>query len=71
MNILLNYPEIKVIDKEVKDNNVLEIDVKKLEKWLGVPVVPTTAVTGEGFKELVDRISEAKAPKVRKHTRED
>jgi ferrous iron transport protein B len=38
----------------------IEIDVKGLERMLGVPVVPTVAVTGEGVKELVSRIDEAK-----------
>ncbi|NYB52342.1 MAG: ferrous iron transport protein B [Methanobacteriaceae archaeon] len=31
-----------------------EIDIKKLEKALGVPVVATVAVTGEGLSKLVD-----------------
>jgi len=38
------------------------IDVEKLEQLLGVPVVPTVAVTGEGIKELVNRITEATSP---------
>ncbi|MCL0057987.1 50S ribosome-binding GTPase, partial [Dehalococcoidales bacterium] len=37
------------------------IDVKRLEELLGVPVVPTVSVTGEGIKELVLRIPEAKS----------
>jgi len=36
------------------------IDEKQLENLLGVPVVPTVAVTGEGILELVNRLSEAK-----------
>jgi len=39
----------------------IRIKVKKLERMLGVPVVPTVAVTGEGIKELVSRIGDAKA----------
>jgi ferrous iron transport protein B len=39
----------------------VSIDVGELEKILNVPVVPTCAVTGEGIKELVDRMPEAKA----------
>ncbi len=39
----------------------VSIDVGELEKILNVPVVPTCAVTGEGIKELVDRLLEAKA----------
>jgi len=40
----------------------IHIDPKKLEELLGVPVVPTVAVTGEGIKELVSRIPEAASP---------
>jgi len=39
------------------------IDVKRLEERLGVPVIPTCGLTGEGIKELVRRIPEAKALK--------
>lgn len=49
----------------------ITIDIKKLEEWLGVPVVATTAVTGEGFKELAEKISSAANPKVREHDLED
>jgi len=38
----------------------IDIDVAKLERLLGVPVIPTVAVTGEGIKELVGRIAEAR-----------
>lgn len=37
------------------------IDVKQLEEYLGVPVVPTCGLTGEGIKALIERIQEAKA----------
>ncbi|MCX5698943.1 MAG: ferrous iron transporter B [Candidatus Omnitrophica bacterium] len=36
------------------------IDIKKLEEELGVPVIPTCALTGEGIKELIDRLPETK-----------
>lgn len=49
----------------------IEIDVERLEQILGVPVIPTVAVTGEGIKELVSRIPEAKALKVRKQTHDE
>ena len=49
----------------------IHIDVERLEKWLGVPVVPTTAVTGEGFARLIARIHDARSPEVRKHSLED
>jgi ferrous iron transport protein B len=38
----------------------ISIDVKKLEQILGVPIVPTVAITGEGIKQLVTRLGEAK-----------
>ena len=37
----------------------IDIDVKKLETILGVPVVPTIATTNEGLMELVSRIGDA------------
>ena len=40
----------------------IHIDEKKLEKLLQVPVIPTVALTGEGIKELVSNIKNAKAP---------
>jgi len=41
----------------------INVDVAKLEELLGVPVVPTVGVTGQGIKELVRRLPEAKVPK--------
>ena len=41
----------------------ITIDVKRLEKTLGVPVVAVCALTGEGIKELINRIPEARMPK--------
>lgn len=38
------------------------IDVAALEKELGVPVVPTVAVSGQGIHELVDAIPLARVP---------
>jgi ferrous iron transport protein B len=43
--VLLNFMD------EVKKHNI-EIDVKKLSQILGVDVIPTTAVTGEGFEKI-------------------
>lgn len=40
----------------------IQIDIEKLESLLGVPVVPTTAITGVGIKKLAGRISEAATP---------
>ena len=49
----------------------ISIDVEKLERLLGVPVVPTVAVTGEGIKELVDRIPEAASPSIPARTSDE
>ncbi|MCJ7497921.1 MAG: ferrous iron transporter B [candidate division Zixibacteria bacterium] len=38
----------------------VSIDVEKLQEILGVPVVPTVAITGEGIKKLVETLPEAK-----------
>ncbi|MDP2181121.1 MAG: ferrous iron transporter B [Actinomycetota bacterium] len=37
----------------------IHIDADALAERLGVPVVPTTAITGEGIKELVDELARA------------
>ena len=39
-------------------HNGISIDVDRLQNILGVPVVPTSALTGEGIGILMDRISE-------------
>jgi len=38
----------------------INIDADKLEKIFGVPVVPTTGITGEGIKHLVSHFDKAK-----------
>ena len=38
------------------------IDLKKLENELHIPVVPTVALSGEGFSDLVRRFDEARSP---------
>jgi len=49
----------------------IHIDIEKLKEWLGVPTVPTVAVTGEGFNKLIAEIYKARSPKVRKHSLEE
>jgi ferrous iron transport protein B len=49
----------------------IHIDVEKLSEWLGVPVVPTVAVTGQGFASLIAEVYRARSPEVRKHTLEE
>jgi len=41
----------------------ISIDVARLEELLGVPVVSTAGITGQGIKELVVRLPEARVPK--------
>jgi ferrous iron transport protein B len=48
-----------------QDKNI-EIDVKELEDILTVPVVPVTAISGEGIRELALRIKEASLVKIEK-----
>jgi ferrous iron transport protein B len=38
----------------------VSIDVEKLQTILGVPVVPTVSITGEGIKKLVEKLPKAK-----------
>jgi len=49
----------------------IRIDVEKLISLLGVPVVPTVSVTGQGIKELVESIAQAESPDFPAHTREE
>ncbi|OGO06167.1 MAG: ferrous iron transporter B [Chloroflexi bacterium RBG_13_56_8b] len=48
----------------------IDIDVEKLQQRLGVPVIPTVAVTGQGIKELVEAIPRAASPRL-PHTSSD
>jgi ferrous iron transport protein B len=40
----------------------VDIDLDKLRQLLGVPVIPTVAITGQGIKELVEHIPQAISP---------
>ncbi|MFC1955531.1 FeoB small GTPase domain-containing protein [Chloroflexota bacterium] len=40
----------------------IHIDLSRLEEMLGVPVIPTVAVTGQGIKELAEKIPQATSP---------
>ncbi len=42
----------------------IHIDLKRLEELLGVPVIPTVAITGQGIKELVESLPLARAAKL-------
>jgi ferrous iron transport protein B len=59
------YPVIIALNMwDVAEDKNISIDAAKLERILGVPVVPTTAISGEGFKELVSRIKDAAPVKI-------
>jgi len=42
----------------------IHIDLDKMRRLLGVPVIPTVALTGEGIKELVEAIPQAASPAI-------
>jgi len=46
------------------------IDVAEFEKKLNIPIIPTCALTGEGIKELINRLPEAKS-KIYKYEEEE
>jgi len=60
-----DYPVVIVLnmwdDTLVKN---IHINMKKLESILGVPVVATVAIAGEGIKEFVSRIEDASRIKI-------
>jgi ferrous iron transport protein B len=49
----------------------INIDLDRLRQRLGVPVIPTVAVTGEGIKELVENIPRASSPHTPARTRDE
>ncbi len=51
---------------DIVRNKKIKIDVRKLEELLGVPVVPTVAITGEGVEKLKEEIVKAIKGKRRK-----
>lgn len=53
----MNVPMIICLNQmDIAAAKGITIDVKKLQKILGVPVIPTVASKGEGLKELKDKI---------------
>jgi ferrous iron transport protein B len=63
-NLNLTLQSLEITDRVVVALNLMdevrrqgwEIDVEALEKALGVPVIPTVAVEGEGLSQLVEAI---------------
>jgi len=71
---LLEKKVIMVISLNMWDDakhKGINIDTQKLEELLGIPVIPTVAVSGEGIRDLVERIPEARAGSMDAHDVED
>ena len=49
----------------------IHIDLGRLEELLGVPVVPTVGLTGQGIKELVENIPQATSPQAPSQSRDE
>jgi len=49
----------------------IHIDLGRLEELLGVPVVPTVGLTGQGIKELVENIPRATSPQIPSQSRDE
>jgi len=61
------YPVVIALNMwDVAEDKNIEVDVKQLEQILGVSVVPTIAISGEGIGELVSRIKESSSVKIEK-----
>lgn len=61
------YPVLVALNMwDVTEDKNIEVDVKQLEQILGVPVVPTMAISGEGIRELASRIEEVSPVKIEK-----
>ncbi|MBS3781301.1 MAG: 50S ribosome-binding GTPase [Candidatus Thermoplasmatota archaeon] len=59
--IEMGYPVVIALNMwDVAKDKDIEIDLQRLRELLGVPVVPTIAVSGWGVKELVSKIKDAK-----------
>ncbi|MEF8836031.1 MAG: FeoB small GTPase domain-containing protein [Candidatus Thermoplasmatota archaeon] len=59
--IEMDYPVVIALNMwDVAKDKEIEIDLDRLRMILGVPVVPTIAVSGWGVKELVSKIKDAK-----------
>ncbi len=46
----------------------IDINIKKLESLLNVPIIPTVAITGEGIRKLINAMPKARNPKTKKYS---
>jgi ferrous iron transport protein B len=61
------YPVVIALNMwDVAQDKRISIDAKKLEAALGVPVVPTIAISGYGIKSIVSQIEHAKPVDIEK-----
>ena len=51
---------------DIAESKNIYVDVERLQQTLGVPVVPTVAISGEGIKELVSKLKDAVSVEVDK-----
>jgi ferrous iron transport protein B len=52
--IELGYPMVIALNMiDLAEKKGIKTDIQKLEKYLGVPVIPTVAIHGRGIKELL------------------
>lgn len=66
------YPVVVVLNMcDDTKHRGISIDSKRIEKLLGVPVVPTCAVTGHGVKVLRERFKEAQPREAQARTHEE
>ena len=62
----MNVPLIVCLNQmDIAESKGIEIDARKLEKILGVPVVPTIASRGKGMQELTEKAFEVAGPRYR------
>jgi len=48
------YPVVLALNMwDVAEDKNMQIDIKKLKSILNIPVIPTIAISGKGFKEVV------------------
>jgi ferrous iron transport protein B len=61
------YPVIIALNMwDVAQDKNISIDVNKLQSILGVAVIPTIAVSGQGIKDIVSQINNAKPVDIQK-----
>ena len=61
------YPVVLALNMwDVAEDKNIQIDIEKLKSILNIPVVPTIAISGKGFKEVVLSIKKAASVDVNK-----